>query len=59
MGAVGAIAGGAIGKQAIGSIVGGALGGITKGGQSDDQGNVLKMLAKLLNQAKGGPGMGQ
>ena len=55
MGAIGAIAGGAVSKIAGGAI-GGALKGIGGGDQEQGGGpqDILKMLAQLLNGAKGG-----
>lgn len=61
MGAIGKIAGG-IGKKVLGGIGGGgcgAAGGIGQlagcgGGKKQGKGKLMEIIAKLLNQAKGG-----
>ena len=67
MGAVGKIAGG-IGKQALGGLTKGGgindiakLGKMGKGkkGKKGKKAELLKMLAKMMNQAKGPGGMQQ
>lgn len=52
MGAIGAIAGGVI-QKAVGSLAGGAAGG--SGGEGGPK-DILKMLAQLINGAKGTAG---